>query len=77
MNECVGTHQRAPKSQGRVTLPEHEEKIRLLTRKGRAVRGRTVQYTQIPTPEELTVASPEVQTRTLELYEALLHSGAN
>jgi len=76
-DECVGTHQRAPKSQGRITLPEHEQKIRLLTRKGRAVRGRTVHYIQIPTTEELTVASPEVQTRTLELYEALLHLGAN
>jgi hypothetical protein len=76
-DECVGVHQRAPNSTGRVTLAEHEKKIRLLTRKGRAVRGRKVQYIQIPPTEELVVASPEVQTRTLELYEELLHSEAN
>jgi transposase len=76
-NECVGVHQRAHESQIRVTLPEHERKIRLLSRRGRAVRGRKVNYTQIPTTEQLTVASPDVQTRTLELYEALLNTGAN
>jgi len=31
-------------------------------------------YTQILTPETLTAWSPEVQTRTLEIYEQLLGS---
>jgi hypothetical protein len=76
-DECVGVHQRAHRSQIRVTLPEHERQIRLLSRRGRAVRGRKVHYVQIPTTEELTVASPEVQSRSLELYEALVDTGAN
>jgi transposase len=74
--ECVGVHQRAAKSRGRVTLSEHEKQIRFLTRKGRAVRGRKVNYVQIPATEQLTMACPEVQTRTLEIYEAIL-AGTN
>jgi hypothetical protein len=76
-SECVAVHQRARPSVRRVTLPEHEKKIRLLSRGGQAKSGRKVNYTQIPAGENLTVASPEVQTRSLELYEALLQRGVN
>ena len=39
---------------------------------GALSRGRQVQYTQQLPSQGLGAASPEVQTRSLELYEALL-----
>ena len=73
-DRLVGVHRRVPESTRRVTSSEHERKIRELTRRGGAIRGRSVAYTQILTPETLTAWSPEVQTRTLEIYEQLLGS---
>jgi len=76
-DQVVATHRRAPQGTLRVTLPEHERKIRALTRaEGTLIRGRRVQYTQRLAPEGLLAASPEVQTRSLQLYEALLSAGS-
>jgi transposase len=71
-DRVVATHRRPPQGTQRVTLPEHERRIRALTRAEGSIRGRQVQYTQLVVPEGLLVACPEVQTRSLELYEALL-----
>jgi transposase len=72
-DQVVATHRRAPQGTLRVTLPEHGQRIRALTRaEGASIRGRRVQYTQLLPSEGLLTASPEVQTRSLELYEALL-----
>jgi transposase len=71
-DRLVATHRRAPQGTLRVTLPEHEHRIRVLTRAEGRIRGRKVQYNQILAPEGLLAAAPEVQTRSLEHYEALL-----
>ena len=71
-DRLVAVHRKAPASVRRVTEPEHERKIRTLTRGRTAIRGRAVHYTQILTPETLIASSPQVQTRTLEIYEQLL-----
>lgn len=75
--ECVAVHRRRAPGSPRVTLEEHEKKIRQLTRKGKAVRGRQVRFVQI-VPEEggWGYATPEVQTRPLELYEQVLQGGS-
>jgi transposase len=74
-DRVVATHRRAPPGTLRVSLPEHERQIRALNRaQGPSVRGRQVQYTQLLPSEGLLAASPEVQTRSLELYEALLRA---
>jgi transposase len=83
----VGRHRRRAKGTPRVTLAEHAEAIRTLTR-GQAAnayrrRGGQPHFLQIAAPDEirglrpLQISAPLVESRSLELYEAvLLQNGA-
>jgi hypothetical protein len=75
-SERVAVHRRRAPGSPRVTDPEHGEKIRRLVRQGKAVRGRQVRYLQIaPSWHVIGFDSPEVETRSLDLYEQLLQGG--
>jgi len=75
-SELVASHRLKPSGSPRVTDPEHDGKIRMLTRGKNAVRGRRVEFEQILPDEELQIPMPEVQIRSLELYEQLVPGGA-
>jgi len=86
--EVVAHHVRRPKGTGRVTLPEHAEAIRRLTRGSAAAqahaarRGKQPRFEQTEQAthegaataalERLRRAAPEVEVRSLALFDALL-----
>ena len=71
--ELVGVHRRANRqTTRRVTLEEHRRKIVAETKGRRGVRGRAVRFTQLVASKTPEVEAPEVQTRTLDLYEQLV-----
>jgi hypothetical protein len=75
--ERVAIHRRRVAGSPRVTLEEHERKIRQLLRRGKAVRGRQVRFVQIVAGEgSWERVAPEVQTRPLQLYEQVLQGGS-
>jgi transposase len=70
--DLVAAHRRADRRRTRrVTLEEHQQKITAATKGRRGVRGRAVRFTQLIASDEPWIESPEVQTRSLELYEQL------
>jgi len=75
-SQLVASHRLKPSGSPRVTDPEHERKIRMLTRGRKAVRSRELKFEQILPDEELEIPMPEVQNRSLELYEQLVAGGA-
>jgi transposase len=71
--EVVAVHTRQASGSPPVILPQHAEQIRALCRqRGPAKRGRTVAFTQLPADTPQPPACPSVESRSLELYEALL-----
>jgi transposase len=76
--ELVAVHRRRAAGSPRVTLEEHGRKIRQQVRRGKAVRGRQVRFVQVASEEVgwEYFAVPEVQTRSLELYEQVLRGGS-
>jgi transposase len=80
--ELVARHRRHPRGSRRVTLPEHAEAIRRLTRgngcKVRRRRGSQPQFIQLVSSEEMFLldrihrGAPEVEVRPLEVYERLV-----
>jgi len=75
--ERVAVHRRRAPGSPRVTATEHEEKIRWLVRQGKAVKGRQVRYLQITLDwDVIGFESPEVETRSLDLYEQVLQGGS-
>lgn len=90
--ECVAEHVRRPKGSGRITLPEHAEAIRRLTRGSgqahalAARRGREPRFEQAERPEqELAAAAleqlrrtaPAVEERSLALFEGILEAATS
>jgi transposase len=85
-SEVVARHRRRPKGSPRVTLAEHAEAIRALTRGQAAAayrrRGGRPHFLQLATPQEVQAvgavertphAWPAVDVRSLSVYENLLH----
>jgi transposase len=73
--DLVAAHRRADSRRTRrVTLEGHQQQIIAATKGRRGVRGRAVRFRQLGAGGEARIESPEVQTRSLELYEQL--SGA-
>jgi hypothetical protein len=80
--ELVARHRRRRRGSGRVTLPEHAEAIRRLTRgnglKARRRRGAQPRFVQLGTSEETLLldrihrGAPAVEVRPLEVYERLV-----
>jgi transposase len=70
--DLVATHLRADRRRTRrVTLEAHQQEIIAATKGRRGVRGRAVRFRQLAVSGESRIDSPEVQTRSLELYEDL------
>jgi transposase len=77
-SQLVASHRLKESGSPRVTDPDHERKIRMLTRGRKAVRGRRVKFEQILADgEELQIPVPEVQTRSLQFYEQLVPGGTS
>jgi transposase len=79
-SQIVAEHRKAPRHTQRVTLPEHEETIRALSRGGilkaanrRRPKERFIQQTEggIVIPEGRVILAPVVQHYSLDLYERL------
>lgn len=67
--DLVAAHRRADSRRTRrVTLQEHQKQIIAATKVRRGVRGRAVRFSQLGGPQ---IESPEVETRSLELYEQM------
>ncbi len=81
-SDIVAIHCRHPRGTPRVTLPEHAEAIRRLTRKAERPcrdRKRATPYDQILPSEmglALTFPVPTVEVVSLDRYEALLGGGS-
>ncbi len=81
-DELVARHHRRRRGSGRVTLPEHAEAIRRLTRgnglRARRRRGAQPHFVQLRNTEEMPLLdrihrrAPEVEVRPLEVYEHLV-----
>jgi len=70
--QLVGVHRRADRRvRRRVTLEEHREKIDAATRGQRGIRGRAVRFRQLVASSQPSIDAPEVETRSLKLYEEL------
>lgn len=84
-DELVARHHRRPKGPGRVTLPEHAEAIRRLTRgcpeKAARRRSKQPRFIQLAAPSEILLldrlrqTAPPVEVRPLGVYEHLACAG--